>query len=84
MMTEKAEIMMKFDTNKFEKVPGQCFHYEVDAAELELHPGVFPDKFEVPGLGNDLPFYLISRSQDRNTYLYHQDFGCVDITIYNT
>lgn len=57
-----------------------------EASDLGWRPGEWPEQFNVPGLGNGLPFlyhYRKVKDGDLQLVSYRQANGCVDITIFN-
>ncbi len=56
-------------------------HFTVEASDIGLAPGEWPDAIEVPGIGNGQPF--LHQLTTSTAVRYRQAFGCIDLLVYN-
>jgi hypothetical protein len=57
-------------------------HFFTEASSLRLPVGQFPNRIET-NLGNGQPFFLVQKDRDGRAYHYRQEFGNVELTVYN-
>lgn len=57
-----------------------------DASDIGLRAGQWPESIIVPGLGNGLPLFRTRgkvTNGDIEYVRYRQQFGCIDLDVYN-
>lgn len=63
----------------------QLHHFVAEASTIGLPPGTFPHRLDVD-IGNGRPFYRsysVDRDGDLTGVVYRQEFGCVELHVFN-
>lgn len=72
---------MKVSRNQV--IEHEAHRFSVDASELGLCPGEWPDKMETD-LGNGQPLVLRTNPHACGAgCVYTQQFGCIEVTVWN-